>query len=362
MQHLSSSPKFFAPRSLLDWLLADEPSVQYFALTCLLGRSENDPDVRKSRETIGKKGWAAQILRKQKDDKYWENPESCFVPKWASTTWQLIVLADLGVSGEDERIRNSIEHFLEQHNVESGGFSLRPRGPEGFNPHVCATGNMVRTLARFGYARDERVVKAMRWLVSSEQLSDGGWNCYREEGGKNGSFRSTVEPLWALAAMSAVDPQKDWKDAAVKGSEFLLRHRIYKSKRDESPVLLEFLDAHYPLHYHYDFLHGLRVLGEPGVDYEPRMADAVNLLARKRLEDGSWPLEGVYRGWRLSRSMHGAKGVFRPEERDVVAEGWGDGYTLQLEEAGKPSKMITLQALLALQRLGLLDQGKQTPQ
>ena len=57
------------------------------ALTGLLGRSENDPEVRTSRDAIGKKGWAAEILRKQKDGKYWENPESCLVPKFASTVW-----------------------------------------------------------------------------------------------------------------------------------------------------------------------------------------------------------------------------------------------------------------------------------
>src|SRR5712692_7491629 len=87
MQQLSAEPEFSVSKSLVDWLLADEPSVQYFALTGLLGRSENDPDVRKSRESIGKKGWAALLLQKQKDGKYWENPESCYTPKWASTTW-----------------------------------------------------------------------------------------------------------------------------------------------------------------------------------------------------------------------------------------------------------------------------------
>ncbi len=256
-----SVPKFSVSNSVADWLLDGDPSVQFSALTNLLGRSKDDVEVRKSHERIGETGWAAQILAKQKEGTYWENPESCYTPKWGSTTWRLIVLADLGVSGEDKRIQDSVEHFLEQHNVESGGFALQPRGAEGFKPHVCATGNMVRTLAKFGYAGDERVVKATNWLVSAEQLSDGGWNCYREEGGRHGSFKATVEPLWALAAMIDVDPRKEWKDAALKGSEFLLRHRIYKSKRDESPVLLEFLDMHYPLHYHYDFLHGLRVHG-----------------------------------------------------------------------------------------------------
>ena len=45
----------------------------------------------------------------------------------------------------------------------------------------------------------------------------------------------------------------------------------------------------------------------------------------------------------------------RPEERELVTEGWGTDHTLQLEEAGKPSKWVTLQAFLVLKRLGLLE-------
>src|SRR5207249_245349 len=113
------------------------------------------------------------------------------------------------------------------------------------------------------------------------------------DGAKHGSFQATIEPLWALAAMLQIHPiVKKWEDAAAKGSEFLLRHRIYKSKRNDSPVLLEFLTTHYPMHYRYDFLHGLRVLSELGAKYDPRMADAVNLLLQKRFPDGKWVLEG----------------------------------------------------------------------
>ncbi len=320
-----------------------------------MGKSKNDPSVKETLGQIGKEGWAATILAKQKDGTYWENPESCYVPKFTSCAWQLAVLADLGVPGSDQRIKNTIEHYLQAHNVETGGFALRPKGSEGFKPHVCSTGNMVRSLAKFGYAGDERVVKAMYWLVS-EQLPDGGWNCFTEDGAKHGSFKATIEPLWALAAMNQDHPkEKRWEDAAAKGSEFLLRHRIYKSKRDNSPVLLEFLNVHYPLHYHYDFLHGLRVLSELGTKYDPRMADAVSLLLQKRLPDGRWVLEGVYRGWRRDVGIHGGKAVSRPEEREAFTDGWGDGHTLQLEEAGKPSKWITLQALLTLKRLGMLE-------
>jgi hypothetical protein len=85
------------------------------------------------------------------------------------------------------------------------------------------------------------------------------------------------------------------------------------------------------------------------------MDDALRMLRAKQLVDGRWPLEAVYRGWRHSHPMHGTETVSRPEERELVTEGWGTDRTLQLEEAGKPSKWVTLQALLILKRLGLLN-------
>src|SRR3989442_4189394 len=99
----------------------------------------------------------------------------------------------------------------------------------------------------------------------------------------------------------------------------------------------------------------MRVLSELGTNYDPRMADAVNLLLQKRFPDGKLVLEGVYRGWRQSVGIHGGKAVSRPEEREAFTEGWGDGRTLQLEEAGMPRKWITFTGLLTLKRLGILE-------
>lgn len=346
-------PRAQISKSVLDWLLDEqEPSVRHHTLVELAGQDAKDPLVEENRQQIGKRGWAARILEKQTDRTYWENAKSCYVPKWASCAWQLIVLADLGVSGEDPRVKNCIEHYLDLHNVESGGFSVRPRGSERFGPHVCVAGNMIRALARFGYGADDRVVKAMDWLVGI-QLDDGGWNCFTEDGGKHGSFKS-VQPLWALSEMVRLNPRESWTESVRKGCEFLLRHRIYKSDIDESVVSVDFLTMHYPLHYHYDFLHGLRILTSLGIREDPRLSDAVRLLLEKKLADGRWLLEGVYRGWRHRHPTHGSNSVWRPEEREVITQGWGDGYTQQLEEAGKPGKWITLQSLLIQKRLGKL--------
>ena len=340
-----------ASRSLIDWLLEEnEPSVRYETLVQLLGRDESETSTEKARALIGSEGWAARIFEKQKEQIYWDNPKSGYVPKFSASSWQLLVLADLGASSEDPRIAKAVEYFLDIHNVESGGISLRPKKHDKFEPHTCATGNMVRALARMGYYEDDRVLRSLEWLIS-KQLPDGGWNCSPQ--GKHGSFMSTVQPVWALSEMMSHDARRGWEASAKRGSEFLLKHRVFKSDRDDSVVMLDFLRLHYPLHYAYDFLHGSRVLTELGVKNDHRMDDAVSLLLEKRLTDGKWPLEGVYRGWRHPNAMHGEETVSRPEERELITQGWGTERALQVEEAGKPSKWITLQALLVLKRLGL---------
>ena len=352
-------PRIIVSDGLLNWLLEEsEPSVRYQTLLGLVGEDAHSARSQKTKELIGESGWAAQYFARQKEGTYWDNSSSCYVPKFSSCSWRLIVLADLGVPGEDRRVKNCVEHYLLVHNVETGGFSIREKQPPRdakewpFLPHVCATGNMVRTLARFGFAGDDRVVKAAEWLVG-KQLPDGGWNCAPQ--GKHGSFTATVQPIWGLSEMLAHQKRAEWREAVEKGDEFLLRHRVYKSDKDDSAVLFDFLKLHYPMHYMYDCLHGLRILTESGVKDDLRMNDAVRVLMAKRLPDGRWPLEAVYRGWRHSHAMHGLETVGRPEERELITEGWGTERAIQLEEAGKPSKWITLQALLVLKRRGLLS-------
>ncbi len=345
--------KASVPQGVLNWLLEeDEPSVRYETLVRLQDRGEDEKSVVSTKDRIGRVGFVAEIFAKQKENTYWDNSESCYVPKFSASGWQMAVVADLGASSNDIRVKNAIDHYLQLHNVETGGFSLRPRSHEKFEPHICLTGNMVRALTKIGFARDDRVENALTWLLS-KQLSDGGWNC--SPPGKHGSFMATVEPLWALSEMISQNPSAEWKESAQKASEFLLKHRVFRSDLDDSVIMFDFLKTHYPTHYCYDFLHGLRVLTELGVRDDFRMDDAVNLLLEKRLPDGKWVLDGVYRGWRHPHAMHGQETVSRPEERELITTGWGTERTLQLEEAGKPSKWITLQALLILKRLGILD-------
>ena len=340
----------------IDWLLEESnPAIRYFTLTEILDKNESDGDVLEAKKKIPSVGWAKEILQSQKEDTYWESPENCYIPKWTSTVWRLLVLADLGVSGEDPRIRNACEHFLKVHNAPSGGFSLLPYSTGVTNrqtqPHICMTGNMVRTLVKFGYGDNDRVRSAIDWLLSI-QLNDGGWDCFSEGARGHSSFSSTIQPLWALSEFRPRSLKID--EALGRAVEFFLRHRLYKSDRTNTPIMIDYTRFHYPLHYGYDVLHGLFVLTGAGIVGDNRLEDATELLISKMQEDGTWVLEGVPRGWHIPEPYHSSARAWRPEENEIIERGWGDARTFQLEEAGKPSQMITLNALRVLKRIGRL--------
>ena len=74
-------------KRVLEWLLEDDqPSVRYLALTQLLGKSEDDPEVQVAKKMIPKKGWAAEILAKQDRGGWWVSEESLYRPKYLSRT------------------------------------------------------------------------------------------------------------------------------------------------------------------------------------------------------------------------------------------------------------------------------------
>src|SRR3989442_13739439 len=123
---------------------------------------------------------------------------------------------------------------------------MRPKTKRPCERHVCNTGNMVRALAKEGYSKDDRVLKVMGWLLS-KQLSDSAWNW--APSGKHGSFLATVEPMRALSEMIEHHPREEWKGTAAKSSDFVLKHKINKSDRNDSAVLFNFLKIHYPPHY-----------------------------------------------------------------------------------------------------------------
>jgi hypothetical protein len=311
---------------VLDWLLdPSQPGVRYRALTDLLGRPESEPDVREAREAVPQRGWAATILAERNSDGRWQDGKSLYVPKYGGTNWKLLVLAELGATKDDPRVRASAELWMERMQRPDGGF-----GPgEKAASHLCTTGNAARALVQFGYGEDPRVRRAMEWLVGSA-ASLGGWSCF-------GSGRSLDG--WEPLAAFAVYPRSRWSPEMAgvveRGAEFFLSRELFRQGERYEP----WFRTHSPAHYYYDLLVGLDALTALGYGGDPRLTVALAWLQRRRRRDGRWNLDAVHPDVEGGRAEWFAR---HPKHRPTP---------LALEVPGTPSKLVTLAARRVLARV-----------
>ncbi|MGI0155785.1 MAG: hypothetical protein ACREDE_06595 [Thermoplasmata archaeon] len=125
-----------APKKVLDWLLEEEqPAIRFRALTELLGRPLNDPEVRGARRKIPEVGWAAPILSERNSAGWWVRDWSHFSPSYISTEWMMLVLSDLGLTRELPEIRDSSELWMTMKPLRYGPV-LHP----SVEPHYCSLG------------------------------------------------------------------------------------------------------------------------------------------------------------------------------------------------------------------------------
>jgi len=321
----------------IKWLLeADNPSVRYFTLTDILERPENDREVRKAKKEIMETGIVPKILAKQKAGCYWEKPEDFYIrTKYKGTVWQLIILAELGADGKDERIEKACEFILEYSQDRiSGGFSyLGTKNGGGFHSKVipCLTGNMIWSLIRFGYLSDPRIHKGIDWIVKYQRFDDGlkeapkGWpydkaeNCW----GKHTCHMGIVKALKALAEIPDDKRSENIKNRIEKGAEYILSHNIYKRSHDLSQVSKPgWLRFGFPNMANTDALEILGIMAKLGYK-DRRMQVAINLVRSKQDKNGKWMLEHTYNG----------------------------RFQVNIEQKGEPSKWITLNALKILKKL-----------
>jgi hypothetical protein len=136
---------------------------------------------------------------------------------------------------------------------------------------------------------DELAANLIRW-----QWPDGGWNCDRRPEASHSSFHETILPLRGLALHARVTGNRDSHRAAQRAADVFLKRRMFRRLSNGHVIHSEMTRLHYPAHWHYDILIGLKVMAEAGFLGDPRCAEALDLLESKRLSDGSLPAEGKY--------------------------------------------------------------------
>ena len=126
--------------------------------------------------------------------------------------------------------------------------------------------------------------------------------------------------LKELAEIPENKRSKDVRKIIDEGTEYLLRHYIFKKSHDTSSVAKEsWLKFGFPLMWNTDTLEMFGILTGLGV-CERRMEEARDLVLSKQNPQGRWFLDSTFNG----------------------------RFLFNIEKKGKPSKWITLLALKTL--------------
>jgi hypothetical protein len=271
--------------SVIEWLLDSDPSIRWQVMRDLVG--ESNAIVARERSRVASEGWGSRLLDLQGSDGHWGG--AAFVPRaWISTKDTLQLLRDLGVDPTSDRMRSAIDHVRDRC-TWGEGFGNSPFFEGEVEP--CINGRVLAIGAYFGEASDRLVDRLLQ-----EQLSDGGWNCYSPPS-RRSSFNSTICVLEGLLEYEmAKGPTPDITAARRRGQEYLLERRLFRSRSSGQIIKPEWTRISFPTRWHYDILWGLDYLRRAGVEPDARTEEAIDLVRKKRDEQGRWPLENPHPG------------------------------------------------------------------
>ncbi|OEC88610.1 MULTISPECIES: prenyltransferase/squalene oxidase repeat-containing protein [Methanobacterium] len=301
--------KSFLNTDPTEWLLEENnPSVRYFTLRNIFERPEMDPEVREAKADIMKTGTVPKILAKQEDGGYWGIPDNFYLRgKYKGTSWQLIILAELGADSADERIKNTCEFMLKNsQDPESGAFSyISDDNSVGDAEKIlpCLTANMVWSLIRLDYLDDERVQKALEWLIAHQRFDDEPvelpegehYKIWKKCWGERTCHSIIVKSLKAFSEIPENKRTPEMENCISKCAEHMLNHRIHKRSQPPAEGRFKWLEFGFPLMWNIDALEVLGLLTKLGYK-DKRMQEAMDMMISKQNGEGRWTLENTFNG------------------------------------------------------------------
>jgi hypothetical protein len=321
----------------MDWLLEIDPlnpGVRLLALTQLLDRAPDDPEVLASQRAVMDSGPVPAILTAQDPAGHWVQAGAGYYPKYRGTVWSMIYLAQLGADPADPRIRAGGEAILTDAIASTGVFTYK--GTPAGNI-TCLAGNLGAALLDLGFGGDERLMHALELtarFVTGEGIASsddrGAALHYFKSGACGPGYRCSANDklpcAWGavkvLRALTRV-PTKARTAAMQSALEATVGFLFsvdpatagYAAGYSDRPSRSWFRFG-FPVFYVTDVLQIAEALTEAGYGGDPRLAATYDLIRSKRDPIGRWKLEYAYRG-----------------------KTWAD-----IEERGKPSKWVTLRA------------------
>lgn len=319
--HLKNDP--------LPWLLEpNNPSVRYYALTELLDKTHDDPDVQTAQSEILRSPVVTEILRQRHEAGYWGRPER-YLTRFTGTVWQWLLLLELGGDPQHPPIQNAARFLLDTgFDVKHQCFMTWKDTPQA----LCYQGAILWGLLRCRYENDPRTQAILHWILRTIEFRDGDDQSPNPDDmclGRHTCIRAVIPVLQALTEVPAAMVTPEITTCLQAGNEFLLLHHLYKRSHNLSKPISAYMPRlTFPNFYYPDVLQAVLLLTQQ--DYhDERMQAAMQLLLKKQAKDGTWQMQRTYN-------------ERRPNDLFPVV--------VSIEERGQPNKWITLRALIALKR------------
>ena len=331
--------------SSLAWLLEKEdPCVRYLTLRDLFKKKECDSELIEARKVAHQQGPIPLILAKMDPEGFWMKPGPGYGPKYKSTVWSLLLLAQLGASiNEDDRIKTACSYLLE-HALASGGQFSYNREPSGTID--CLQGNLCYALSELG-CTDPRLISAFEWMART--VTGEGISPATDRKAPVRYYAYKCAPIFACGANSKMpcswgaakvmmafgnlpmNARTSQIESAIQvGVNFLLgtdpAKAEYPNGVNDHPSR-NWWKFGFPVFYITDILQIVEALVKLGYGKDPRLENALEMILNKQDENGRWLLEYDYAGktWRSYGKLN------------------------------EPNKWVTLRALRVIQEINPID-------
>lgn len=298
----------------LAWLLEPEsPGVRYLALRDLLELPQDDPELTTARRTAHQQGPIAAILAQMDQAGYWVEPGPGYNPKYRSTVWSIIMLAQLGAAvAEDPRIASACTYLLD-HALTAGGHFTASGAPSGTAD--CLQGNLCYALVELG-CDDPRLEPAFDWLarsVSGEGVApqsdkQAAVRYYAGKCGPTFACGSNNKLPCAWGAVKVMLALGKWPtERRTPTLERAIQHGVgflfgvdpataaYPTGYSDKPSQ-NWWKFGFPVFYVTDLLQNVEALAGLGYGCDPRLANALAIIRAKQDAEGRWPLDYDYTG------------------------------------------------------------------
>lgn len=303
----------------IDWLRNGDPSLDY-----LVDRDLFDHKNESKHRKIGKTGWCFEYIKSRKPDGSWGN--RFYQPKWTCSHYTILELRNLEYPPTDRLLQKEINTIGSEEIASDGGI----------NPSVtmdvsdtCVTA-MYLNYAIY-YQAEVKIIERIIDYLLEQRMDDGGYNCnFNQKGAVHSSFHTSICVLEAYQTYISANHSYRIKEVSQSKEniiEFLLLHKLYRSSSNNEVVDKKMLMMTYPFRWKYTTLRALNAFVDCDVKYDNRMNEILDIIESKCGKDYKWKIQTGYPG----------------------------NEFFKMEEAGKPSKMITYMAMKILRKYRNFD-------